>query len=460
MPPHGRRFRDLCSRLELARAARWPQVGVVAIEPRGVEIEGEEEEIEEEEDIVEIDDEGFQEMEVGPAPQMLQNVEPMTIQAMELAFSALVTGVNPTKAMNFLRLLNYRIPSERAFYNCQRQVCEAVEIVASRSMEMARANMKAGAVISFDGSWDHPRHGSNCTLSVFDQTSKKIIFLVTFSRKVDKNSETYCAVPQLMERDALAYAVKRLKEMPQIVAYVHDNDARARKVITEAGWNIEEKLDPGHVFKCFERHIISFRRSNGKILSDIEDSLKKWFRTLIYSSELSSEQKVYQWINAINHYRGCHVYCKHGQEKPCVVWQHATDAGKVQLLLDFLRKSAKFLRQVDPRFSTQINESFNRRKTIFAPKNVCWNYSYNARVLMAALLQNEEDGILQLRAFMGLPPLLPENLVRFMRTANAFEHPRVKPRRPGFRTAAIAVPPEEALYAYRENPYRIEELGL
>ena len=212
---------------------------------------------------------------------VFEKVEQMSIEAKELAFSALVTGVNPTKAFTFLRLLNCWVPPVSQFYECQKEVCEAVIALARESMEEARRNMRGASVISFDGSWDHPRHGSNCVLSVFDQGTGKVIDLVVTSRKVDPASQNYCETPQLMETRALQISVERLKNLPNIVAYVHDNDARARKVITDSNWRIEEKLDPGHVFKSFERSIATFR---GKILmfSAASKSLSKsgfghWF---------------------------------------------------------------------------------------------------------------------------------------------------------------------------------------
>ena len=399
-------------RAEFARAVRERRLedalilmGMQEIE----EEEEEEEEFEEEEGDIEVVYPDIEFTPIVPGFIAFQKVDPMSIEAKELAFAALVTGVNPTRAFRFLRLLNCHLPSEGEFYKRQKEVCEAVIALAKESMEEARRSMQGASVISFDGSWDHPRHGSNCVLSVFDQGTGKVIDLVVTSRKVEPGSENYCDTPQLMETQALKISVERLKNLPNIVAYVHDNDSRARKVITDSNWGIQEKLDPGHVFKSFERSLATFQGKNANILSGIEESLKKWFKTLVYS-DLAPDKKVFQWLNAVNHYRGCHDYCTHEKGKAYHRWQHAESHQHVVTLVKFLSKTRKFLILVDPNFSTQLNENFNRLKVIFAPKYICWGYSFEARVSCAALQVNFKDWIIRLRTRLGLPPLSPENL--------------------------------------------------
>ena len=451
-----RRYQEQCLRAGVARAVREERHhdALILLGLQDDE-EEEEEEMVEEEDEVEVIDPDIEVTPIERSFGRFEELEPRRMDAKELAFSALVTGVNPTKAFDFLRLLNWWVPTPKEFYKCQREVCEVVTAFARESMEQARKNMAAGAVISFDGSWDHPRHGSNCSLSVFDQVSGKVVDLVVTSRKVDPGSENYCENPSLMETEALKLCVERLKKCDKIAAYVHDNDGRARKVITDSGWGIEEKLDPGHVFKSFERHLASFKKKNGDILSDIEESLKKWFKDLVYS-DLSPIKKVFQWLIAINHYRGCHCYCRHEDGAACHRWQHAGEHRHIVALVKFLSKSRKFLMMVDPKFSTQLNENFNRIKLMFAPKYICWGYSYEARVLCAVLKTNVPDWIVQLRSRLGLPPLFPENLRRFMLSVSEYEGSTRQRRRPQKRPVEHPVPVDQRPYAYRGNPYHAD----
>ena len=47
--------------------------------------------------------------------------------------------------------------------------------MAHDSKETHRASIRPETVISFDGSWDHRRRGSNCVLAVFSCQTQKIM---------------------------------------------------------------------------------------------------------------------------------------------------------------------------------------------------------------------------------------------------------------------------------------------
>ena len=162
---------------------------------------------------------------------------------------------------------------------------------------------------------------------------------------------------------------------------------------------------------------------------------------------------MFQWLNAVNHYRGCHNYCMHEKGKAYQRWEHADSHQHIVKLVKFLSKTRKFLMLVDPEFSTQLNENFNRLKLIFAPKFICWGYSFEARVSCAALQVNMDDWIVRLRTRLGLPPLSPENLRHFMLSVNEYEGTRRQRRRQQKRAVDHQVPAELAPYAYRRNPY-------
>ena len=84
---------------------------------------------------------------------------------------------------------------------------------------------------------------------------------------------------------------------------MHDNDASARKMIRESGWEITEYLDPGHTMKAFERRVTNFNRRNCHVLRGIEEALKSWMAALLKSND-PVEEKVTQWNNAVNHLSG------------------------------------------------------------------------------------------------------------------------------------------------------------
>jgi hypothetical protein len=59
----------------------------------------------------------------------------------------------------------------------------------------------------------------------------------------------YACAPQNRQVIALIHFLLELMQLPQIVGYVHDNDANTRKVIRKSAWGIQEFLDPGHASK-------------------------------------------------------------------------------------------------------------------------------------------------------------------------------------------------------------------
>ena len=437
--------------MEKARAALAAQRADVDIQMGEVEIEEEEEEIEEDEEEIQPQTE----REVGPPPIVqMMGPGPLNIGGLQMAFSAMLSGVNPTKGFEFLRLLNADLPSLRCFYQSQHTVGSMIVRMAEESMAKVRAGLPQGTVVSIDGSWDHRRNGANCSLCVIDQGSGKVVDLVNVSRKVDPASENYCPTPQSMEAKALGISLKKLMQLPQIVAYVHDNDAHASRLIRDSHWNVEEKLDPNHCAKSFERRLATFRGRHGKILDEIEESLKKWFHALI-RSPISPDEKAEMWHNCINHYKGDHTKCRHKEDQVCQVWSYANSQEHVKLLEGFLKATEKFVRKVDLAYSTQRNESFNLRKTRYAPKHVCWQWSYLARVMCAVLDVNEGPvWKLRLLSRLGLPQLSPANARFFMVKEAEFDkhlNEETKKKRTGAQQ--VAMTPEQARLAYKENPY-------
>ena len=94
------------------------------------------------------------------------------LDPMELAFSVIVSGTTPKVAWNLFRWNRIRLPGKSWFYECQKKVCEEIIKMARESMEKVQQELGNETKISFDGSWDHRRHGSRCVLKVIDCESK------------------------------------------------------------------------------------------------------------------------------------------------------------------------------------------------------------------------------------------------------------------------------------------------
>jgi hypothetical protein len=83
----------------------------------------------------------------------------------------------------------------------------------------------------------------------------------------------YACAPETLEVIALIHLLPELMQLPQIVGYVHDNDAKTRKVIRESGWGIQEFLDPGHASNSFQKAL-----QKASFNEDISSRLTRWMR--------------------------------------------------------------------------------------------------------------------------------------------------------------------------------------
>ena len=271
----------------------------------------------------------------------------------------------------------------------------------------------------------------------------------------------------MMESRGLAYMIPRLRDNVNIVAYVHDNDAKARRMIQASGWQIKEYLDPGHCFKAFERKLQKFNSRHGRILKDIEGSLKKWLRTVVKSNK-SADEKAEMWNGCVGHFIGDHQNCLH-EPKECKLWSFHDNAEAVKLLREFLASTEFIVRLVSSEFSTQTNESLHLLKTRYANKDVRWGPTWDARMMAAVLDRNVPFWKERLHVEMGLPPMDPVNLAKLRAKEmerlrrRSFVHSEYyigmqfslrKAWRRYIKRSAQNLTPEQAKLAYRPNPYQ------
>lgn len=336
--------------------------------------------------------------------------DPIVIDPVQFAFSVLVEGAQPEKALRMLEWNNIVCPNHEKIYDAIRMIGDKIIDLAEKSMEHERANLPPDCVISFDGSWNHRRRGTHCLFSVICRQTGKVIESITVSNKIETTALNYCEHSNLMEAHGLKLAIERLKNLPQIMGYVHDNDAKARKIIEESGWGITEFLDPGHALKCFERRLQKFKRENPEVLKGIEGSLTKWIRSLI-RYDGTTDEKVNLWMNSVSHYSGDHSRCLHGN-RPCKMWDKAGDPVAIEALKKFLESTKFIIEYCNTEFDTQSNESLHKLKLKYATKDVKWGNSWRARMMCAVLDRNMVNWKLFLYDQLGLPPLAEEVRIR------------------------------------------------
>lgn len=332
---------------------------------------------------------------------------PHELETRRAAFSILVEGLQPYA---FLRAMWWndcvtKGSQNRLFEEIMR-IGDMIISMARESMAKAYSEIEPGTVISFDGSWDHRRRGSNCILAVFSCTTHKIIECALVSNKVGRRSENYCESPTMMEAKALSMVIPKLIQDPRIAGYVHDHDAKASKMIEDAGWNIKGYLDPGHCMKAFKKRLTKFEQENKGILKGIEGPLTRWMATLMkYDGPV--EEKLSHWRNSVKHYMGDHSHCIHGRV-PVHYWDRAGDVEAVAALKKFIASTEFILESSSTEFDTQSNESFHRTKLKYATKDVKWGRSWTSRMMCAVLDRNWPYWKLTLYERLGLPKLSTE----------------------------------------------------
>jgi hypothetical protein len=245
---------------------------------------------------------------------------------------------------------------------------------------------------------------SRCIFAVFCQQSGLCIgYRIEDTRTPDLPDPGYAYVPQNLEVIALFHMMEELQQMPQIKQYVHDHDAKTKKVLEKAGWTIPENIDRGHAFKSFKKML-----ANGKFGNLVSECLIRWMRTLVQARNLSKKVKYDAWMNTSRHLTGDHRNCiiDHREVEPLI---HPDDKAFIARLDIFLENTSWILAKCDSYFSTQINESFNRGKLAYANKDQKWGFTWPGRMACAVLDRNYPGWKLELRSrlcqLLGLPPL-------------------------------------------------------
>jgi hypothetical protein len=346
-------------------------------------------------------------------------------------------------------------PPHNELYESLRVMSDRIIAFARESCDEALEEIPAKTVISYDGSWDHRRDGSNCIVSIFAQSTKKIIAFACTSRKVKPESLTYCRVAQSMEVAALKLMIPRLQQKPNIVGFVHDHDGRTSKAIKDASWFIEEHLDMGHAMKSFERAIQSFNSKNNKVLAEVQDSLTRFLKILLHFPPERAKEKRGYWLNVVNHFCGDHRQCL--GHRPVKPWSLCQDTNAVGLLTEFVQKTQWIPLQVTSQYSTQLNESFNQTKATYADKNTCWGFTWEARMACAVLDRNVPNWKLELYENLGLPKLADGAkeyiMAKERRRLARKERVKSRIRKVAWQRMARKMQEQLAKPDYKPNPY-------
>jgi hypothetical protein len=246
--------------------------------------------------------------------------------------------------------------------------------------------MTKNTVIAFDGAWSHRRRAKECVVTIIDTRQKKVV-------DYEVVTKTKCGVPgdwdgsaNGMELEALKRLLKRWVGDENVSGVVHDNDAKASKLIHDLKWKVDEYFDPNHVYKQFERR---WNSCPHKHLRGVHARLQMWFRYLM-QCDCSIEQKQKLWMNSLEHYKGNHKDCprEHPDSPPggpLIKTEKAAE--ELQHILD---ETVELLARALRGLNTQLNESFNSLKAKFASKDTSWRVSWPSRIDCTVLQMNSE----------------------------------------------------------------------
>jgi hypothetical protein len=158
---------------------------------------------------------------------------------------------------------------------------------------------------------------------------------------------------------------------------------------------------------------------------------------------MTKGQRVAAWMNTIQHLMGDHANCPIVHLKPTKVIIRPSDYTTIGILDQFLTDTAWIAKSCISKYTTQINESFNRIKLKHATKDIRWGCSWPARMACAVLDFNWPNWkIEEPYVRLGLPPLSGQAMRRL-----------VKKGRPKKKSHSIPPVWPEGPSGYRPNPF-------
>jgi hypothetical protein len=227
--------------------------------------------------------------------------------AKQYAFAIVVHGGRFTQIAQILAFCNIQTPSSWMFYRAQKDICNEILAFAKESCRVWREQMAPGTIIGTDGSWSQRRNAMHCLVDFIDVVQGKIVDFEILQRPSGFLYGDYFGPANGMEVEGVRRIITRWQQVYQranekVAFYVHDRDAKTRKLISEL-WNKPELLDPNHVLKGFDRKLGADPGLRG-----LKTKLRSWFVFLLKLEETEQEKRRL-WLNSSNHFQGIHDGC-------------------------------------------------------------------------------------------------------------------------------------------------------
>jgi hypothetical protein len=140
--------------------------------------------------------------------------------------------------------------------------------------------MENDTIIGMDGSWSQRRNAMHCVVDFIDVIRGTIVDFELLQKPSGFLFGNYFGPSNGMEVEGVRRILGRWLMVERtanekVVGYVHDRDAKTRKLIKDI-WNKPEFLDPNHVMKGFDRKLGRETQLRG-----LKCKLRRWFVFLL-----------------------------------------------------------------------------------------------------------------------------------------------------------------------------------
>lgn len=369
------------------------------------------------------------------------------VDADAMVLANIFTGQGYADQRKSLLIQNKQPVSESTYYRHQQAICnKIVDAVQNQCAEYA-ANIEDGTTLGTDGCWNHPRNGTACTVTVFDQHQEKVVAFSNVQKQCNKEEGNYEGSSNLMESVGIERCFQSLKNHLDGKKFIlkHDHDNKTHKTVESViGRSVEERLDPIHATKEIKRKCTAFfssyiqmrhdeeyakqlaeveqiseeevkqrikkkgRRPNGiitksaveKRYSLLQGKLVAWFQYLAYNVD-EEELREKLWHNSARHFIGDHSHCIHFDTKTRIgrppkkhsheywVWEWAVnDESYYHELEEFLAVTTPLIKKVT-KTTTQDNESINSKIAHYRDKDANFTVSNESRAAAAIGCKND-----------------------------------------------------------------------
>ena len=309
------------------------------------------------------------------------------ITPQQAVFLSFIHGIGYSKLLDIFYWVNIEFPSETSFYDIQKSLCQDFLDLAEESCKKYRSQSHKG--VGFDGSWSQKRNAPHCIVEAISMDTHKIVdfqMVTQYDFPIENIHVTVdkTIASKAMEGLGLEKIAYRDSFQQNTDYYVHDGDLAAEVIILNTGLDLQQVFDPNH----FIPTILNKYDKSGQtsLLSSISTRLIKRFKRIFHDDSIPDEAKKEAWKQSYDHYVSDDD------------WDQRANPDAQRALQKFLFDSSIAFDFMKPHITTNINESFHALKAEFAPKSVCWKYSFVLRMCVAIVAFNEGPSWKQLLA--------------------------------------------------------------